>query len=216
MFDVLVCADKVAMLDTVREHVLRLEDKQQELKEKLLKMTASLEAAREEHKVTVVAVAAAAAAALVVFDAVTYRSHIHGYVCVVNDHGNFLLSATPVPYNASREHAVHAAAPCVWERDKAMLGRYCSRNFAFYRTPKHVCVEWAPQSVASAKGSRPSFYDVFGAVVLQLAVADAHGGQLILNGPYNNTANTLIFSIVKSDTLHGIFSESIASLNGAP
>ncbi|CAM9263965.1 unnamed protein product, partial [Laminaria digitata] len=41
---------EVALLDTVREHVLRLEDKQQELKAKLLKTTASLEAARAEHK----------------------------------------------------------------------------------------------------------------------------------------------------------------------
>lgn len=48
----LVCDEKVELLNTVREHVLRLEDKQQELKAKLLKMTASLEAAREEHKVT--------------------------------------------------------------------------------------------------------------------------------------------------------------------
>lgn len=48
----LVCGEKVELLNAVREHVLRLEDKQQELKAKLLKMTASLEAAREEHKVT--------------------------------------------------------------------------------------------------------------------------------------------------------------------
>lgn len=56
--------------------MLRLEDKQQELKAKLLKMTASLEAARAEHKVT----AAAAAAGAVFSDAFIHRPHVHGCV----------------------------------------------------------------------------------------------------------------------------------------
>lgn len=64
------------MLDTVREHVLRLEDQQQGLNAKLLKMTTSLEASREQHRVRAVAAAVAAVVAADMWDRFVRRALI--------------------------------------------------------------------------------------------------------------------------------------------